>query len=155
MAYLLNLSFQSQFEETMMMHNRQLQSFRLQSVDHSQTTRLEGEVTQLKRQLKSEKELNQTQTVDMAELKTKYARLQHATRSVGEVEKLKLTLVDLRKEVKKEKISRSEDKLDYERIIQNLRGHMLNIYTGNVSPEMTKVLNAALELELRKQKHVC
>jgi len=47
-----------------------------------------------------------------------------------------------------------EENLNYEKVIQNLRGHMLNIYTGNISPEMELILNAAVKIQLRKQKFI-
>merc|ERR1712130_511622 len=98
--------FESQFEETMMMHSRQLQSLRQSSVDPNQVTRLEAEVKRV------------------------------------------------RDEFKSEKAARNEEKLNYETIVHNLRGHMLNIYSGNVSPEMAQVLNQALKLERRKQNKI-
>merc|ERR1712130_939144 len=50
--------FESQFEETMMMHSRQLQSLRQSSVDPNQVTRLEAEVKRVREQFKSEQESN-------------------------------------------------------------------------------------------------
>ena len=134
-----------------MMHTRQLQSLR-QSVDPGQVTRLESDLKRVKDQIKSEQELNRQKTVQLTEVKTKCSRLELRSRITEDAEKYKNTIDELRSELKVEKSSRNEEKLNYETIIHNLRGHMLNIYAGNVSPDMEKVLNTALQLEKRKQQ---
>lgn len=142
--------FESQFEETMMMHSRQLQSIR-QSQDNNQSTRLEADVKRLREQLKIEQESGRAKVTEVSELKTKMTRLENRSRNSDDLEQQKLAIERLKIELKAEKSSRNEEKLNYETIIQNLRGHMLNIFQGNVSPENEKLLNMALQSELKKQ----
>lgn len=133
-----------------MMHTRQLQSMR-QSVDPNQVRNLESDVKRFRDQVKSEQELNRQKTIQLTDLKTKCSRLEIRSRTADDIEKYKRTVDELRGELKQEKSSRNEEKLNYETIIHNLRGHMLNIYTGNISADMAQLLNASVQLELRKQ----
>ena len=137
-----------------MMHSRQLQSLRQSSVDPNQLTRLESEVKRVRDQFKSEQESNRQKQSQIAELKSKCARLELRSRNVDDIEKYKTNIDELKCELKSEKAARNEEKLNYETIVHNLRGHMLNIYAGNVSPEMAQVLNTALKLERRKQNKI-
>jgi hypothetical protein len=134
----------------MMMHSRQLQSIR-QSQDNNQSTRLEADVKRLREQLKIEQESGRAKVTEVSELKTKMTRLENRSRNSDDLEQQKLAIERLKIELKAEKSSRNEEKLNYETIIQNLRGHMLNIFQGNVSPENEKLLNMALQSELKKQ----
>ena len=132
------------------MHSRQLQSIR-QSQDNNQSTRLEADVKRLREQLKIEQESGRAKVTEVSELKTKMTRLENRSRNSDDLEQQKLAIERLKIELKAEKSSRNEEKLNYETIIQNLRGHMLNIFQGNVSPENEKLLNMALQSELKKQ----
>ena len=117
-------------------------------------TRLETEVKRVREQFKSEQESNRQKQSQIAELKSKVARLELRSRTVDDIEKYKSNVDELKCELKAEKAGRNEEKLNYETIVHNLRGHMLNIYAGNVSPEMAQVLNTALKLERRKQNKI-
>jgi len=145
--------FESQFEETMTMHSRQLQSLR-QSQDPEKISRLESDAKRLRESLKSEKDQNRNKDAQISELKTKCSRLELRSRISDDSEKLKKEINQLKSDLKAEKAARNEEKLNYETIVHNLRGHMLNIYAGNVSPEMAQILNTALEIERRKQQKI-
>lgn len=137
----------------MTMHSRQLQSLR-QSQDPEKISRLESDAKRLRESLKSEKDQNRNKDSQISELKTKCSRLELRSRISDDSEKLKKEINQLKSDLKAEKAARNEEKLNYETIVHNLRGHMLNIYAGNVSPEMAQILNTALEIERRKQQKI-
>ena len=51
--------------------------------------------------------------------------------------------------LKEEKLSRMDEKLQLERKIKNLQGHMINIYTGNIPPEMAQMLDTIVKIKLQ------
>ena len=53
--------------------------------------------------------------------------------------------------LKEEKLSRMDEKLQLERKIKNLQGHMISIYTGHVPLEMAKMLDQIVKLRLEAQ----
>ena len=135
------------------MHSRQLQSLRM-SQNPQKVSQLESDTKRLRENLKNEKEQGRAKDAQIGELKMKLGRLERSNRLQEDSEKLKREINDLKSDLKAEKSARNEEKLNYETIVHNLRGHMLNIYAGNVSPEMTQILNTALEIERRKQQKI-
>ena len=51
--------------------------------------------------------------------------------------------------LKEEKLSRMDEKIQLERKIKNLQGHMINIYTGNIPPEMAQMLDTIVKIKLQ------
>lgn len=72
------------------------------------------------------------------------------SRKAADIERARSELASANDSIKQMKLESEDEKRKNERIIFNLRGHMLNIYTGNVSEEMARMLDIALELERSK-----
>ena len=56
---------------------------------------------------------------------------------------------ELEDQLREEKYGRIADQRDFDRKMKNLQGHMINIYTGNIPPEMAKMLDGIVKLKLR------
>ena len=101
----------------------------------------------LRQELQKERESNRQRSDEISDLKSKNREF---SRKATDIERARSELASANDSIKQMKLESEEEKRKNERIIFNLRGHMLNIYTGNVSEEMAKMLDIALELERSK-----
>ena len=109
--------------------------------------RLKTLLQRLREELQKEREANRQRTDEISDLKSKNREF---SRKANDIERARSELASANDTIKQMKLETEEEKRKNERIIFNLRGHMLNIYTGNVSDEMARMLDIALELERSK-----
>lgn len=101
----------------------------------------------LRQELQKERESNRQRSDEISDLKSKNREI---SRKAADIERARSELASANDSIKQMKLESEDEKRKNERIIFNLRGHMLNIYTGNVSEEMARMLDIALELERSK-----
>lgn len=140
--------YESQWEDAEAMHQRQLRAMR-EAIEKASSSGKgsEDSIKRLRQELQKERESNRQRTDEISDLKSKNREF---SRKATDIERARTELASANDTIKQMKLETEEEKRKNERIIFNLRGHMLNIYTGNVSDEMARMLDIALELERSK-----
>merc|ERR1719361_3008051 len=138
-----------------MMTERQLKAARAEKSDSTVTKKFESDIKRLETKLQYKNDENENLTKEVAELKRKISRLESDVKKSISSEKFDTTVAELNSRLSEseeklnlEKYGRSQDKIQMERKIKNLQGHMINIYTGNIPPEMCQMLDTIVRIKL-------
>jgi len=149
-------TYESQWEEMMMMTERQLKAVRAEKTDTSATKQLKSEIRSLQTKLQNKEDEKSTLNKELTDLKRKLRNADAENRVPKAkydeaVRELTDKVSNLDERLKDESYSRVEEKRIAEQVIQNLQGHMINIYTGNIPTEMAKMLDTIVKIKLANQ----
>jgi len=148
-------TYESQWEEMMMMTERQLKAVRAEKTDTNATKQLKSEIRSLQTKLQNKEDEKSSMSKEVTDLKRKVRNLESENRIPkakydDAVRELNDKVSDLEDRLKDESFARIEEKQVMERVIQNLQGHMINIYTGNIPHEMAQMLDTIVKIKLSK-----
>lgn len=149
-------TYESQWEEMMMMTERQLKAVRAEKSDTAATKQLKTEIRALQSKLQNKEDEKSALSKEITDMKRKLNRLENESRVPKAkfdeiVTDLKTRLSEAEDRLKDETYARMEEKRILETKIKNLQGHMISIYTGHVPLEMAKMLDQIVKLRLEAQ----